>query len=300
MELRHLRYFVAVAEERNVTRAAARLHIAQPSLSQQLRELERELGVELVNRAARPLQLTNAGRRLLTDAYALLDRADGTLRALRRTARGETGELRVGFVYGGLYTLLLPLLQRLRDRRPDVGVALTRLAATDQVRAVRRQEVDVVLSRLTEPVDEADVTVWPLRDEFLVAVLPASHPLAGQDRIALADLAAEPFVLVPRRFEPLVFDRYLEACAAAGFTPHVDHEVHDAQTQALAVGVGLGVALTGDGLSLRFPGLRYVAVDPPFPLTTIAALCHTGNSEPLLIEFLELARDLDAGASAYR
>jgi DNA-binding transcriptional LysR family regulator len=295
-----LRYFVAVAEERNISRAAARLHIAQPSLSQQLRELERELDVELVNRAARPLLLTSAGRRLLSDAYAVLDQVDRTVRAMRRAARGETGELRVGFIYGGLYNLLLPLLQRFRNRRPEAGLTFRQLAAADQFRALHGQEADVVLSRLTEPLTVEDIAVLPLRDEFLVAVLADSHPLARHDRVALADLAPEPFVLVPRRFEPLVFDRYLQACSAAGFTPRVDYEVLDAQTQALAVGAGLGVALTGDGLSLRFPGLRYVPVDPPVALTSIAALWHASNGEPLLQVFLELARELDADAAAYR
>lgn len=300
MELRHLRYFVAAAEERNISRAAARLHIAQPSLSQQLRELERELGVALLDRSARPLRVTGAGRRLLEDAYRVFDQLDETRRALGRAARGETGQLRLGFVYGGLYNLLLPLLRRFRADRPDAGVSLRQLAAAEQVRALQAHTVDVVLSRLTEPVADAGVVVQPLREELLLAILPEEHPLARSDRVALADLAAEPFVMVPRRFEPLVFDRYLQACAAAGFVPHIEHEVFDAQTQALTVGCGEGVTLIGDGLSLRFPGLRYLPVDPPFPLTTIALLRRAGPVDPLLAAFLDDAGRVDAAAARHR
>lgn len=300
MELRHLRYFVAAAEERNISRAAARLHVAQPSLSQQLRELERQLGVTLLDRGARPLRLTAAGSRLLEDAYRLFEQLDETTRALGRAARGETGQLRVGFVYGGLYTMLLPMLQAFRAARPDAGVSLRQLAAADQVRALQAGTVDVVLSRQTEPITDDDVRVQVLRDELLLVILPDGHPLAAQDRVALADLAAEPFVMVPRRYEPLVFDRYLQACSEAGFVPHIEHEVFDAQTQALTVGCGLAVTLIGDGISLRFPGLRYLPVDPPFALTSIALLHRQGAPEPLLQAFVDLATQLDAAAAQHR
>lgn len=159
----------------------------------------------------------------------------------------------------------------------QAGVSLRQLTAAEQVRGLQAKDVDVVVSRLTEPVDPGDVVVEPLREERLLAILPEQHPLACGDRVALADPAAEPFVMVPRRFEPLVFDRYLEACAGAGFVPRIDHEVLDAQTQAFAIGCGLGVTLMGDGLSLRFPGLRYLPVDPPFALTAVAVLRLTGR-----------------------
>lgn len=291
MEVRHLEYFVAVAEELSFSRAAERVHIAQPSLSQQIRQLERELGTPLVDRSARPIQLTLAGRRLLADAHGILSQIDQTARAVGRAGRGELDQLRVGYTAGGLYDLLLPVLRAFRARHPEAGLLLRQVPAADQVQALRTGSTDVVVGRLTQPVTAADVTVRPLRDERLAAMLPAAHELASRPHVPLARLAGEPFVMFPRRLDPLTFDRYIEACLAAGFSPRVDHEAADAQSLALLVATGLGVALTGDGLALRFPGVTYPRVEPPVTVTRIVALRLTGGTARLLEPFADLLFD---------
>jgi DNA-binding transcriptional LysR family regulator len=271
MELRHLQYFLVLAEEQNFSRAARRLHIAQPSLSQQIRRLEQELETELFDRSSRPVRLTNAGHLLLADARNLVQEVDTTAREVRRAGRGEVGRLRIGYSWGGLYDLVLQLLRRLRSAWPETTMVIHQLPEREQVPALRTRRVDVVLGRLTEPLTP-DVVVRPLRDERLIAILPVCHPLARGRAVELAALAEERFVMFPRRLEPVVFDNYIQACRQAGFTLRLEHEVSDAQTQALAIAAGLGVGLSGEHLALRFPELVYLPVEPAFTIARIAAL----------------------------
>lgn len=285
MELRHFQYFLVLAEELNFSRAARRLHIAQPSLSQQIRQLEAEVETELFDRTVRPIRLTNAGQLLLGDAYNLVSDVEATAREVRRAGRGEVGRLRIGYSYGGLYDLVLSLLRRLRHAWPDANMVIHQLPEREQLPALRTRRVDLVLGRLTEPLTP-DVVVRPLREERLIAILPASHPLADADSVKLGDLRDEPFVMFPRRLEPVVFDNYIQACVQAGFTLRLEHEVSDAQTQALAIAAGLGVGLSGDHLALRFPELVYLPIDPPFTIAKIAALWVESRLPEVLEPFL--------------
>jgi len=286
MELRHLQYFLVLAEELNFSRAARRLHIAQPSLSQQIRQLEAELETELFDRSVRPIRITNAGQLLMGNAANLVNEAEETAREVRRAGRGEVGRLRIGYSYGGLYDLVLALLRRLRAAWPETNMVIHQLAEREQIPALRTRRVDLVLGRLTEPLS-SDVVVMPLREERLIAILPVDHRLAGGKTVALADLRSEPFVMFPRRLEPVVFDNYIQACVAAGFTLRLDHEVSDAQTQALAIAAGLGVGLTGDHLALHFPELVYLPVEPSFTIARIAALWCDSRLPQSLAPFLE-------------
>ena len=285
MELRHLQYFLAVAEDQNFSRAARRLHIAQPSLSQQIRRLEAELETELFDRTSRPVRLTNAGELLLGDARRLVQEMEATARDVWRAGRGEMGRLRIGYSYGGLYDLVLALVRRLRAAWPETNMVIRQLAERDQVPALQARHVDVVIGRVTEKPSE-DIVVRPLRDEHLIAILPANHPQAAGPSVKLADLAEESFVMFPRRLEPVVFDNYTKACSIAGFTLHLEHEVSDAQTQALAIAAGLGVGLSGEQLALRFPEVVYLPVEPPFIVATIAALWCDAYVPPSLDPFL--------------
>ena len=288
MELRHLQYFLTLAEELNFSRAARRLHIAQPSLSQQIQQLERELETELFDRGVRPIRLTNAGNLLLGDAYALVSDAEATAREVRRAGRGQVGRLGIGYSYGGLYDLVLSLLKRLRSEWPAANMAIHQLPEREQVPALRTRRVDVVVGRITEPLTP-DVMLRPLRDERLIAILPTCHPLAAEETVKLGELRDEPFVMFPRRLEPVVFDNYIQACRSAGFTLRLEHEVSDAQTQALAIAAGLGVGLSGEHLALRFPELVYRPVEPSFTVAKIAALWVESRLPKALEPFL---RDL--------
>ncbi len=285
MELRHLQYFVVLAEERNFSRAARRLCIAQPSLSQQIRQLETELETELFDRTVRPIRLTNAGQLLMGDAYSLLHDAEATSRAVKQAGRGQVGRLRIGYSYGGLYDLVLSLLKRIRHEWPDLNMVIQQLPQREQLPALRTNHVDVVLGRLIEALTP-DVVVRPLRDEKLIAILPMGHALAGSPTVKLAELRDEPFVMFPRRLEPIVFDNYIQACTCSGFTLRLEHEVGDAQTQALAIAAGLGVGLSGDHLALRFPELVYLQVEPSFTVAKIAALWVENRLPEVLEPFL--------------
>lgn len=285
MELRHLHHFLVLAEDLNFSRAAERLQIAQPSLSQQIRQLESELETELVDRSVRPIRLTNAGQLLLQNASSIVAEVEETARQVRRAGRGEVGRLRIGYCYGGLYDLVLALLRRLRAAWPDTNIVVLQLPEREQIPALLTHRVDVVLGRVTEPVP-SDVVAMPLRDERLIAILPTDHPLAGAPTVKLPDLGSEPFVMFPRRFEPLVFDNYIQACVKAGFTLRLDHEVSDAQTQALAIAAGLGIGLSGDHLALRFPELVYVPVEPAVTIAKIAAFWCDSPSLQSLRPFL--------------
>ncbi len=286
MELRHLQYFLAVAEEQNFSRAAHRLHIAQPSLSQQIRRLEAELETELFDRTSRPVRLTNAGELLLGDARNLVQEMEGTAREVRRAGRGEVGRLRVGYSYGGLYDLVLSLLRRVRAAWPETNMVIRQLPERDQVPALQARRVDIVIGRITET-PTPDVVIRPLRNERLIAILPSCHPLAGGSSVKLVDLADESFVMFPRRLEPVVFDNYIQACIGAGFTLRLEHEVSDAQTQALAIAAGLGVGLSGEQLALRFPEVVYLPVEPAISIATIAALWSEARLPQWLEPFLE-------------
>jgi DNA-binding transcriptional LysR family regulator len=208
-------------------------------------------------------------------------------RDVYRAGRGELGRLRIGYSYGGLYDLVLGLLRRLREAWPDANMAIHQLPERDQLPALRSHRVDVVVGRLTERLTP-DVTARPLRDERLIAILPVDHPLASGDRVKLVDLAEEPFVMFPRRLEPVVFDNYIQACVGAGFTLRLEHEVSDAQTQALAIAAGLGVGLSGDHLALRFPELVYLPVEPSFRIAQIVAMWSESRLpqavEPFLLD----------------
>lgn len=213
----------------------------------------------------------------------LLWRLEQTVNAVRRVASGETGELHLGYPYGGLYTTILELARVFRRERPHAGLVLRQLSAGMEIRALLEREVDVVISRVSQPLtDIAGLVVAPLCEELLMVMLPANHTLATGGPVALGDLADEPFVMFPARTEPMIASRHLAACEAAGFAPRIAHDPLDAQTQALMVAAGLGVALTGDGLALRFPGVAYVAVDPPIPITEIAAVWPEASPSPLL------------------
>ena len=285
MELRHLQYFLVLAEELSFSGAARRLHVAQPSLSQQIRQLERELQTELFDRSRRPIQLTRAGELLLGDAHNLVHEVEATARDVRRAGRGEVGRVRIGYSYGGLYDLVLTLLRRLRDAYPDVNMVVEQLPEREQLPALRTRRVDMVLGRLTEPLT-SDLAVQPLRDERLIAILPTHHRLAGNQSVMLTDLRDERFVMFPRRLEPVIFDNYIQACLHAGFTLCLEHEVSDAQTQALVIAAGLGVGLSGEHLALRFPELVYRPVEPFFAIAKIAALWAESRVPEALVPFL--------------
>ncbi len=290
MELRHLRYFVAVAEELHFGRAAARLFIAQPPLSQQIQQLERELGVTLFQRTSRRVQLTPAGEVFLDGARQTLDTLDGAVQSTQRAARGETGWLGIGFAASATYDLLPAVLHDFRARFPDVALSLMELNAVEQSAALRDRSIHVGFAR--PHTDEVDATVEAiLREPFLVA-LPAAHPLAGLPELSLTMLAGEPFVSFPEKPLPSYAQVVRAVCEGAGFTPHVVQEVREMQTAISLVAAGLGIALLPASVQhLHRDGVVYRPLPDSAPRTELAVVTRKEDASPALQNFLCIVRE---------
>lgn len=242
MELRHLRAFVAVAEEKHFGRAADRLHMAQPPLSQQIRRLEQELGVELLHRTTRRVELSPAGAVLLDRARGILAEVEAATADTQRAARGEVGKLAVGFTGSATYALLPALANALRTQLPGVELDLRgELLTPAQVSGLHAGTLDLGLLR--PPVRDRELAVEVVVREPLIAVVPQSHPLAERSHIPVEELAHEPFVAYPSHFRSVLHDAVEEVCADHGFTPQVALEVAETATLVSFVAAGLGVSL---------------------------------------------------------
>lgn len=252
MELRHLRYFIVVAEELHFGRAAQRLYIAQPSLSIQIRDLERAVGVPLLVRTNRRVQLTEAGRVFLEGARRTLDQVDRAVQDAERAHRGEIGQLTFGFVGSAAYEVLPSLLRAFRAAYPDVELRLQSMTTKEQLVALAERRLDVGLLRL--PVEGTALAWRVVTREPLVAVLPATHPLAEQARVSLRALAGEPFILYPRVDSPAIRDTMITLCHQAGFSPTIVQESGEMQTIVGLVVGGIGIALVIAPAGYRGPG----------------------------------------------
>lgn len=258
MELRHLRYFVAVAHEGHVTRAAEKLHIQQPPLSQQIRALEREIDAALFVRHPRGVSLTDAGRSLLADAEQILAHAEHAKIRARRTARGEVGRIAVGFTTSApFHPLVARAIREFRGNRPSVSFVLEESSSGDMVSGLRDERLDVAFIR-SGLVDPEGITMHPLLQEDMVAALPARHPLAKRARLTLKDLAGETLILYRRPDGRGLYDVIIAACAEAGFSPHVGQEAPRIVSTLNLVAAGLGITIVPASLSrLPLEGVTY-------------------------------------------
>ena len=281
MDLRRLRYFVAVAEELHFGRAAQRLNISQPPLSVQIRTLEREIGAPLLIRTQRRVELTEAGRVLLEEARRLLGQAEAAVIHVRRAAEGTVGRLTIGFVSTVDYSILPPLVRRFRQKYPGITLKLLELTGDRQQALLQSGELDLGLSILPSPA--SDLTMRPVFREPLIAAVPASHPLAARRRAALRSLAAEPFIQFPRELAPGLYDLAIAACQKAGFTPNLSQEAIQMQTILGLVAAGLGVAVVPRCMSkLQRADVHYLSLDARgFEVETVA-LWHSDNRAPAL------------------
>ncbi|MBS46031.1 MAG: LysR family transcriptional regulator [Nocardioides sp.] len=285
MELRHLRYFVAVAEECHFGRAAERLHIAQPPLSQQVKQLEAELGVQLLTRTTRRVELTPAGERFLERARDVLTRVEDAAAEARLVADGLDGRVAIGLTGSATYELLPTLSRALRAGLPDVEADLRgELLTPEQEAMLLAGEID--LGVLRPPVVDETLVVRTVRRERLVAVLPEGHPLAAAERVSVADLAGETLVGYPAHGRSVVHLLVVEACRAAGFVPRTV-EVGETSTLVSFVAAGLGVALVPESVQhLRITGATYrplvedVRVD--------LALVHRPDPSPVVANVVAL------------
>lgn len=290
MELRHLRYFVAVAEERHFGRAAERLHIAQPPLSQQIRRLESELGEPLLYRTTRSVELSPAGEVLLQRAREILAAAEAAVADARRAAHGEYGRLAVGFTGSSTYEMLPALAAALRRELPGVALELRgELLTPAQVARLIDGTLDLGLLR--PPVRERELSIEVLRSEPLIAVLPESHPLAALDSVPLEQLGAEPFVTYPSHFRSVLHDAVQDACEAHGFKPRAAHEVAETATLVSFVAAGLGVSLVPASVRhMTVRGAIYRPLSEDNPQVELAAAWRRDDDRPVLARALDVIR----------
>lgn len=290
MELRHLRYFVTVAEESNFTRAAARLKIAQPPLSQQIHSLEDELGVRLFDRSSRGVVLTAAGRAFFDEAKATLQSAQRAQAAARHGASGKTGTLKLGYTgTASFHAEFRGSLRTFRTRYPGVALVLQEGVTTELVKDVVAGTIDLAFIR-PGAINFDDVDTVQLEDEEMVGVLPSDHPMAMRSRIPLRALAKEPFLLFSRAVGPGWFDEVIGACKKAGFEPKISHEVPQLYSVGILVAAGLGVSLVPSSIAeqVHVPGIRYVKITDPTPKARLALISSPSANSPPVQNFLAL------------
>jgi DNA-binding transcriptional LysR family regulator len=294
MELRHLRYFSAVAEERHFGRAAKRLHMAQPPLSRQIQDLEDELGLKLFERSRRRVELTPAGAVLLERTRRLFVDLERGIADARRASLGETGRVVVGYVSSLAYSGIAPLLRDFRARHPDIDVGLRELPPQVQLDALQEGSLQVGFVR--SPIDEGDFERRCVRRERLVVALPAKHRLARRRRIALAELADEPFVMFPRARGPAFFDHLITMCRAAGFSPHIAQEAPQLDLVSLVI-AGFGVAILPE--SVRALGRAQLELRPIVgsPTTELLVVWKRGEPAPAVQRFLDFVGHHGVAAS---
>ncbi|MFF3418432.1 LysR substrate-binding domain-containing protein [Streptomyces sp. NPDC002698] len=260
LDLRQLRYFVAVAEAEHVGRAAERLHISQSPLSRQIAQLEKNLGLTLFERSQQRIRLTSDGRVFLTEAHALLRHADRLENLGRRLGRGEEGGLCIGYVADAMHTGVLPsALRTLRDQRPNIHVALYDQESAEQFEGLRQRSLDIALVRTPPPEGDPDLDAAPLLRDPLLLALPERHPLALAEELTPGVLDGQPWIAVGDAQDPAWRDTFVASCVASGFTPDIRLDAADPLTALGLVASGLGLALIqrsmvrgmSDGVAVR-------------------------------------------------
>jgi LysR family transcriptional regulator, benzoate and cis,cis-muconate-responsive activator of ben and cat genes len=284
LDLRQLECFVAVAEERNVGRAAARLHMTQPPLTRRMTRLEHDLGVQLLIRDGSGATLTAAGEVLLERAYRLLRLSEHTVERTRLAGDGQVGQLLVGYFGSTIFGAVPRLLRGFLTAYPGLSVCLERAAKNDQADALLDGRLHVGFSRMYR--DQPGLTVRKVLTEPLYAAVPAGHALLRQAEVRVADLRDEPLVVFPSAPRPSFADQITQICQEAGFTPHVAREAEDAVTALAYVACGGLVAVVpGSATALALDGTAFVPLSDG-PRQDLSCLYRAGDVPPVMRQFL--------------
>lgn len=293
MELRHLRYFLAVAQEGGFRRAAERIGIAQPPLSSQIRDLEAELNVRLFRRVAKGAELTEAGAAFLKEVPAVFEKIDRAVRMAQRGGRGEIGELRVGYTGSTAFNTIVPTaLKRFRRSFPEVELTLEEANSSLLIDGLVHQRLDAAFIRPARDAPDG-VKLLALPDEAMLAVVPAEHRLADRYAIALSDLAQESFIMFSRVLGSALYDEVVDACRRAGFEPLIKQVAPQITSIANLVAVELGVSLIPARMAnAPIQGVRYLPIEGIAPIARLALA--TGQSSNCVIRnnFVDLVRRL--------
>jgi DNA-binding transcriptional LysR family regulator len=291
MELRHLRYFVAVAEELNFSRAAERLGISQPPLSLQIRQLEKEMGSLLFRRQARGVALTDAGKLMLEEARGILKQVEGAKTGVRRRARGETGRINVGSSGGTYFHPLIPaIIREYGMQYPDIVLFPGASSTPLLVARLRAGQIDVAFLR--PPIDDSEgLALEPLVDEPTVMVLPTGHPLSRSTSAPLSALVKETFIMFPRDLNPSNYDLIIAACRRAGFNPKLGQEAPQIVSTVPLVAAGLGVSIVPQSTGrIHADGVVYVPIEGDGPRALISLAHRRDDRSPAVQNFVAVAR----------
>jgi DNA-binding transcriptional LysR family regulator len=291
MELRHLRYFVTVAEELHYGRAAKRLSMTQPPLSQQIQQLEKEIGVQLFRRLGRNVELTEAGQVFLIEAQQTLAQTEQAVQNARRAALGEIGRLDVGLVVTAAYSVVPSILCEFRKRYPNVTVVLHELTTHEQTQALQDEHLDVGFLRL--PVFSETLEVETFFREPLVVALPSNHPLAARENISLEMLADEHFILSPPRLRLAWHDQFMCLCQQTGFIPQIVQQAVHIETILGLVAVEIGITVLPASVGeCRRNGVVYKSLTDVDILVDLAIARRKGNPNSVLKVFLEIVKEI--------
>ena len=291
MELRHLRYFTAVAENGGFARTARLLHVSQSAISEQVRDLESELGVQLFNRKNRRIRLTDHGEHFLEDARTILATANKAVANVRKSLRGEIGTLTIGFFVGGTGTFFPSLIKEFRRRFEGVQVSLVELAPAMQHQALQSGVIDIGFTRPVQPADATSLRSERFQTERLCAVLLKSHRLAKKHRVLIRELAEERFILNDRKYSPAVFDKVIALCAEAGYSPRISATATVSSGIVTLVEAGEGVAILPQGArALSGQELVFVPLADRTAFIDMVLAWSPQYETPVLRSFLELAR----------
>jgi len=287
MELRHIRYFLAVAEERHFTRAAAKVGIGQPPLSQQIKDLETEVGALLFHRVAHGAELTAAGRAFLEGVKEMPALAERAAKAAARASQGEIGSLRVGFTASSAFNAVVPAtIRSFRRAYPDVILTLEEANTTQLLARLRDGSLDAVFLR-SDVTDDTTFQVRILCEEPMVVALPASHPVAERKKVDLATLKDDPFLLFPRAIGPTLYDRIIDACRKAGFEPVVGQLAPQISSIVNLVAAELGVSIVPTSMSqLRIAGVVYRPIAGQTPTARLALAHRRGEISATVRNFV--------------
>lgn len=293
MELRHFRYFVAVAEELHFGRAAERLHMAQQPLSRQIRHLESELDVLLFQRTKRTIRLTEAGKAFWEEAQKTLRQAEQAIAVAQRVDRGEAGSLQIGFTGPILNSVLPTIVRQFKARYPDIQLELNRLSTMEQIDALLNRNIQVGL--LHPPIDAPSLAQEVIYREPLIVALPEGHPLSKDvsQSVSVEALANEPFILFPRQVGPALYDAIIGFCQQSGFSPTVVQEAFPQQTILGLVASGLGISLIHASVEcVQQRGVVTRPLEETTPQLESAIVWSPGMPHPALFKLLEVTREI--------
>jgi DNA-binding transcriptional LysR family regulator len=289
MELRHLRYVVAVAEELHFGRAALRLNISQPPLSQQIQQIENELGVRIFQRTKREVQLTDAGKRIVAEAYQVLGQVDHLSKVAARASNGEIGQISVGAV-GGVNEILVDTLKIFGKQYPGVHVDLQFMCTGEQLERFHEERIQVGFLGL--PVKQDKLVTEVVKEQPLLVAMPKSHPLARCQRMTVNELADQPFIFFPRRRSPGLHDFITRMCRNAGFTLNVVHEVDSIDASLIFVRAHLGLAFCVADIEEKPNGIVYRPLKAPEARMQYGMVYKRETLSPVVQSFVSAVRQV--------